>query len=288
VTVLANREQRWRERRSRFVVPDRVFVPAQCEVALIADDTSAKAFVERHHYEASFPVSVRRVGMYRRGELVGVAVFAVPVRPCTLDCLPGGRDGGVSLSRLVLLDDVEFNAESWFIARAFELLRQDGFTGVVSFSDPLPRRTTDGTLLLRGHYGCVYQGSGGTYLGRSKPDTMRILPDGRTFDNRAIAKIRQLDSRWRYAAAKLERFGATPLVDLDRREEWLEYWMTRLCRQARHPGKHKYLWALDPKLRRHLPTSKPYPKQIDREVTWLPVRPRRTRRAGRTTLSANR
>jgi hypothetical protein len=65
-----------------------------------------------------------------------VAVFAVPVRLASLDCLPSGRDGGRVLSRLVLLDEVEFNAESWLLGRAFELLRREGIPGVVSCPSP--------------------------------------------------------------------------------------------------------------------------------------------------------
>jgi hypothetical protein len=99
---------------------------------------------------------------------------------------------------------------------------------------------------------------------------MVILPDGRSFDNRAAAKIRALSQGWRYAAARLEAFGAAPLVDLDRRHEWLDFWMPRVCRRTRRPGKHKYMWALDPAARRHLPKSLPYPKQVDREVGWVP------------------
>jgi hypothetical protein len=180
MTTLVDRAQRWRDQRSSFVVPDRVFAPRKHDVALISDDATPKAFVQTHHYEGTWPACVHRVGLYRRSSLVGVAA-----------------------------------------------------------------------------------------------DTMRILPDGRTFDNRAATKIRKLETGWEYAAAKLERFGATPLTDVDRRHEWLDYWVARLCRQTRHPGKHKYIWALDPRLRRHLPASQPYPKQIDAERSWTPARPSR-------------
>src|SRR5262245_51295052 len=111
--MTTHRDQRWRNGRCRFVVPDRVFVPRKHEAALIPDDTTPKAFVQRHHYEGSWPASVRRVGLYRGGALVGVAVFAVPVSMRSLDCLPCQRKESLALSRLVLVDDVEFNAESW-------------------------------------------------------------------------------------------------------------------------------------------------------------------------------
>ena len=56
----------------------------------------------------------------------------------------------VELGRLVLLDEVPGNGESWFIARCFELLRREGIVGVLSFSDPVPRTTADGRKVLPG------------------------------------------------------------------------------------------------------------------------------------------
>jgi hypothetical protein len=46
----------------------------------------------------------------------------------------------------VLLDEVPGNGETWFLGRAFRLLRQEGFVGVVSFSDPCQRTNQHGEL----------------------------------------------------------------------------------------------------------------------------------------------
>jgi hypothetical protein len=45
----------------------------------------------------------------------------------------------LDLSRVVILDSMPANAESWFCARAFELAAAAGIRGIVAFSDR-PRR----------------------------------------------------------------------------------------------------------------------------------------------------
>jgi hypothetical protein len=54
-------------------------------------------------------------------------------------------------SRFVLLDECPGNSESWFLARCFDALLDDGVRGVVSFADPVPRRTASGQLVMPGH-----------------------------------------------------------------------------------------------------------------------------------------
>jgi hypothetical protein len=46
---------------------------------------------------------------------------------------------------------------------------QQGVRGVVSFSDPVPRRTAAGDLVFPGHIGTIYQASNAGYLGRTTP-----------------------------------------------------------------------------------------------------------------------
>ena len=144
---------------------------------MIDSDKVAKAFVVEHHYSGSYPAARERVGLYRGAQLVGVAVFSIPAQPKALDVLPGERETCVELGRFVLLDEVAANGESWFLARCFELLRGLGYTGVVSFSDPVPR-VVAGEVLFGGHVGRVYQATNASYLGRSAARTLRLLPDG--------------------------------------------------------------------------------------------------------------
>jgi len=77
----------------------------------------------------------------------------------------------VELGRFVLLDSVPGNGESWFLVRALTLIHARGIHGVVSFSDPQPRRTSTGALILAGHVGTCYQASNAIYMGRATPRT---------------------------------------------------------------------------------------------------------------------
>lgn len=251
--------QRWNSRRCLYRPAGETIRPRDYEVAAIAE-ASAKSFVLEHHYSGAYPAARFRFGMHRGGDLVGVAVFSVPAQPRALACLPGPVALNVELGRLVLLDEVPANGESWLIARCFELLRRQGISGVVAFSDPMPRSTSEGAIVMPGHVGTIYQATNACYLGRSKPDTHRLLPDGTVFHRRAQAKIRTHETGWRYASAQLEHFGAAPLHADEDGAEWLRRWLPLISRPLRHPGNHKYAWTMRRTDRRHLPISLPYPK----------------------------
>jgi hypothetical protein len=252
--------QRWRDQRDSYRPKGETINTRAYEVAYMAGDKEAKAFVLRHHYSASFPAARFRYGLYRGGRLAGVAVFSVPAQPRCLDVAPGERGQKVELGRFVLLDNVEANGESWFIARCFDQLRAAGLTGVVSFSDPSRRTNAQGDAVFGGHVGTIYQATNATYLGTSKAETRRLLPDGTVIHGRALTKIRHRRQGHRYAAAQLERFGAEPLRDSDDAVAWTARWVGELTRPLRHPGNHKYVWALHKRDRRHLPAGLPYPK----------------------------
>jgi hypothetical protein len=258
--------QRWRDRRDSYRPAGEVIRTAEYEVAAMADDATPKAFVERHHYAGTYPAARFRFGLYRGAELAGVAVFSVPANDKVItNILPGAALESTELGRLVLLDEVPGNGESWFVSRCFEVLRREHhLIGVVSFSDPMPRTTADGRAVMPGHWGCVYQALNATYTGRGTARTLRLLPDGTCFSDRAAQKIRKLEQGWKYSAALLEGFGA-PSLDPTREDAatWLRTWRTAITRPLRHAGNHRYVWALDKRARRHLPPAQAFPKQID-------------------------
>lgn len=258
--------QRWREGRARYRPIGEPIDPRRFEVARLSGDAAAKAFVTRHHYSGSYPAARVRFGLFEGPELAGVAVFSVPANPRALDVLPGEASSKVELGRFVLLDRVAANGESWFLARCFEQLRGDGFTGVVSFSDPVARTDESGRVVFPGHLGVIYQATNATYLGRTRAERRRLLPDGTVMHGRALAKIRGREQGFRYAAGLLERHGAAPLEDDEDAVEWLQRWLPRLTRSLPHAGNHKYAWALRGRDRRRLPTGLPYPKLG--EVFW--------------------
>lgn len=257
--------QRWRERCDRYRPSQETIRTSEYDVAAI-DETTAKRFVIEHHYAATFPAARFRFGLFRRGALVGVAVFSHPTNERVLAMFPGTTRESTELGRFVLLDDVPGNGESWFLGRAFDELRHIGLVGVLSFSDPVPRTTTAGRLVMPGHVGTIYAAHNGVYLGRGTARLLRLLPDGTVFSDRAASKIRAGERGYRYAMAILERHGADAWDEREPREDWLRRWVPRLTRILRHPGNHRYGWMLPRRRRSFLVPVGPYPKAKDLPV----------------------
>ncbi len=255
--MIADACQRWSFGRCRWRPAAAGFEPRRYEVAPIADDRTARRFVEAHHYAGTYPAARRRFGLREGKDLVGVAVFSVPMHPSVLR--PWRSDDACELGRLVLLDQVPGNAESWFVARCFDALRAEGFAGVVSYSDPVRRVAVDGTMVLPGHVGIVYQALGAVYTGRGRSQTLRLLPDGSVLSGRAVAKIRSGERGWRYAVAQLVAAGAPDPGGRDLRA-WLDEVLPGLVRPLPHGGCHRYAWGLTEGARRDAGASLPYPR----------------------------
>jgi hypothetical protein len=266
--------QRWRDGRDSYRPAGEPIRTSHYDVAAIDEDRVAKAFVLQHHYSGSFPAARFRYGLHGPGGLEGVAVFSVPVNSATItNAFPCDPLEGVELGRFVLLDHVPANAESWMIARCFELLRREGVRGVVSHSDPLPRDTSRGARVFPGHVGTIYQATNAVYAGRARARPLQLLPDGRVLNERSIAKLYAASRGdltkgrgWRAVCEILRRHGADEAPEGPMLKLWADHWIGRLTRRVRHKGNHRYLWALDRRLRRHLPEPRPYPKQVDSEI----------------------
>ena len=256
--------QRWRQGRAAYRPPEEPIPTADYDVALLPDDTAAKAFVLEHHYSGSYPAARWRFGLCRRGVLQGVAVFSHPCHDRVLTgVFPGRATDSVELGRFVLLDEVPGNGETWFLGRCFHYLRREGLAGVVAFADPCRRLNRQGVPVFGGHVGGIYQAHNGAYLGRGTPRTLTLLPDGSVLSDRAQQKVRSADRGVCYAVALLVRQGAEPPRSAEPRElaPWLRLWKARLCRRVRHQGNHKYAWAVGRRVR--LPPGLAYPKQVD-------------------------
>jgi len=248
--------QRWNRRRDSYRPAGECITTTHYAVAPIPGDNEARAFVQKHHYSGSYPAARKRFGLYRHDTMVGVAVFSMPCRADVLTNQFGGHaNDHLELGRFVLLDDVPANGETWFLGRCFAALRGE-FRGILAFSDPVSRETSDGRLVKPGHIGTIYQAHNAAYDGRATARTLRVLPDGTVFSDRAASKIRKGDRGWRYAAAQLEAFGAD---HPESNAAWLNYWLMKLTRRVRHPGNHRYTWRLDQR-RKHWFQDNPYPK----------------------------
>jgi hypothetical protein len=133
------------------------------------------------------------------------------------------------------------------------------------FSDPVPRRRADGTVVMPGHVGVIYQASNAIYTGRGTPRTLTLLPDGTVFSDRAAQKIRRQDSGHHYAERQLTSLGARPPRAGENPATWLaDALATVHARKARHPGCHRYAFPIGTRRQRAAvtiaPRPAPYPK----------------------------
>lgn len=143
----------------------------------------------------------------------------------------------------MLLDELEANAESWSLARMRRLLAKSlpEVRGIVAYCDPLERRDEHGNLTKRGHLGVVYSASNASYRGRSSPRTLWMAPNGATFADRMLSKVRGGESGERYAYERLAANGAPrPRIG-----EGGSAYLKRLqssgwLRPQRHPGNHVF------------------------------------------------
>lgn len=271
--MIVNACQRWTERRASRRPAGEPIRTSAYEVASM-DAGEAKAFVERHHYAGTASPPAHPYGLYRGGNLVGVALFGpLPSMNAHSAVFPTvSTTEAVTLGRFVLLEDVPGNGESWFASRCFDLLAAEGIAAVESCADPEPRSTADGKLVHRGHLGIIYQATNGRYVGRTNPSTLRLLPDGTVLSNRASGKIVRGEQGRGYASAQLERWGAAPLQPHEDPVAWLRHWRALLTRPMRHRGNHRYLWCLDRRRRRDVlaAAALPYPKFRAPEQATLP------------------
>ena len=260
--------ERWRDRRDSYRPAGERIDPSAYSVDLV-DERTAKRFVTAHHYSGSYPAARARVGLFCGRALVGVAVFSVPVNVATVARYSTAADG-VELGRLVLLDEVPANGETWFLARAFRALRieKPSVGAVVSYSDPVPRLTAEGALVKPGHLGIIYQAFNALYVGRSRRETVAIDRAGRVVNRRALSKIRNDETGAGYAYEQLLAAGAPTRRPL---EDGPTYVSRALrdgpFRRFRHPGNHTYVWTLRRDVAARLPAlafPKPTPAAIPR------------------------
>jgi hypothetical protein len=216
------------------------------------EERTAADFVRQHHYAATWPSTRFRFGMYdlRTAEgpcLVGVIALGVPMSNNVLTKpFPGLEPNveSVELQRVVLLDGVLANGESWFGAEVFRLVADCDVRGVVTFADPVSRwrRTATGAELIKpGHWRCIYQALNFMYLGRATPRNLVILPDAGVLSARAIAKVTGRERGCAGVINRLVALGASaPNPDEDT-AQWLRSSLHRIgaVRQA-HPGNHRY------------------------------------------------
>ncbi len=240
------------------------------------DWKATSQFVRAHHYSGAFSSAVLRYGLIDRwrDELVGAMVLGNAMGQHVLrspfpHLQPNSQS--LELSRLVLLDEVPANAESWFVAHALTHAASKGVRGVVMYSDP-NERTTPAGLIMPGHLGIVYQALNCRYLGESKARYEDHLPDNTVLPERTASKIAGLERGCYGAVRRLVALGADDPGDLsamtpDERVEWtLQALATVKALRKRRRGKHRYVVACGSRSQRRTTynsvpqPSLPYPK----------------------------
>ncbi|MCX4681408.1 hypothetical protein OG413_40130 [Streptomyces sp. NBC_01433] len=238
---------------------------------------TAKEFVLRHHYSGSFPSAKKTFGLFNVSDghprLSGVAVFGLSVSRVVLErALPDleANVAALECSRFVLLDECPGNTESWFLARCFDELLVSDVRGVVSFADPVARRTSTGQVIAVGHIGTIYQASNAAYTGRATERTIKLLPDGTILNGRSAQKVRKQEQGHEYVEAKLMSLGAPAPQAGCAPALWLQDALRAVgARNVRHRGPHRYVFRLGRNQRERdritlgYPELKPYPKRPD-------------------------
>ena len=247
--------------------PTSIFDPSIHHVERIKGDVAA-AFVMQHHYTGTMPAKRLCVGLYRKrgvlwsSELVGVLVYSTPVqRKAAGRWAPGCVTAQVpELGRLILRDEVERNGETWAQAAAQPLLLEaiPDARAMISYSDPVARLRADGSILMPGHVGIIYQARNARYMGRAARRVLYLCDDGRALSPRALSKIRGDEQGREYACEQVRR-----ATGLTRRpgESGASYVLRAqaVLRRVSHPGNHVYGWAL--RRGQELAPAQPYPKK---------------------------
>jgi len=268
--------QRWNRRRDSYRPAGELIDVNRYGVELITE-AEAKAFVARHHYSGTYPAARLRVGLYRSRpfhapELVGAAVYSVPMSQAVIPKWTGLEPAErIELGRLVLLDDVEGNGETWFLSRAMGLVRSElpEVRAVLSCSDPVKRTSPEGRVIIPGHVGTIYQAMNARHVGRTGRATLYTTPAGLVISKRALSKVAGDEVGADYAARQLAEAGAPARLPGETGQAWIARikasgWLGRF----RHPGNLVYLWALGDRRERRqaaqgFPAPLPYPKARD-------------------------
>ena len=269
--------QRWDHKRSSFRPSGETVSVGQYNCSPISDAV-AKVFIATHHYSGTLPATVLNIGLFRKKpfeaeKLVGVACFSVPCNGRVVPKYTGLEPGqGVELGRFVLLSEEPANTESYFLGQCFKLLsiHKPHIQGVVSYSDPVPRTTSEGEVIKPGHIGQIYMAHNGRFVGRSSKRTLLLTDSGTVISERTLSKIRKMESGWQYAEKQLVDAGVSWRSLSEHPSDWLNRILSSSytpLRRLRHPGNYCYAWPLGSSRKKKLiekdfAPSLPYPKNI--------------------------
>ena len=124
--------QRWRRRKALLLQRQVFFNPSRHEIEKIP--TKSAEWIIKHHCLGSFPSATICYGIFRHGELSGVSVNGNARHKNTIPNVFGESHikDCLVLQRFALLDALEFNAESYFLARVHTLLKRERYCGILT------------------------------------------------------------------------------------------------------------------------------------------------------------
>lgn len=205
---------------------------------VVCERKEISAFVEKYHYSQNVNGMKTSVcfKLVHNDEIVGAIMYGAV--STTAWKRYGEKESDVmELRRLILLDDVPRNSESWFISRTIAQVKElyPYVKVLVSYADP-----------AHGHVGYVYQATNWIYLGQSNKDVLlKDLDTGRVYHSRSL----RVKSKGEFK----------PFVKVLRQKQ-----IDGRLELINIPGKLIYVYPLNKKTRKEfLKKSKPYEKLVD-------------------------
>jgi len=196
-----------------------------------ASGRAARYAVEHWHYSKSMPVGKCFCrGLWEDDRFMGCVVFS---RPVGITVGAGfARDFGLGVTEYVelnrvALDHAHVTPVSQIVAAAIKDLKatNPGLRLIVSFADPYHK-----------HHGGIYQAGNWIFTGQTNPSRKFYL-QGRIQHPKQISSMR-----------------------MKANEQWLRAHVDPAARAVYMPGKYRYLYPLDRRMRKMiLPLSRPYP-----------------------------
>lgn len=147
-------------------------------------------------------------GIFRSGELAGVAVLGTAQHKNTIPNVFGSSHATdcLLLQRFALEDVLEFNAESYFLARVRALVKREGYCGILTMTDETSKTDITGNVIFPVHIGSIFKSDNAVYPGRSAKSDEYLFADGTVLSNRSFSKLVNDESGWNYMARKFESY----------------------------------------------------------------------------------
>jgi hypothetical protein len=196
-----------------------------------ASHDAAKYAVQHWHYSRTLPVPpIVKIGVWEDQLFVGVVLFSRGASSNLLKPYGLKQSEGCELTRIAL-SNLHVSPVTQIIKRAIALLRENSpdLRLIVSFADP-----------HYGHHGGIYQAANWIYAGTTNA-SKEYWHKGKRLHSRQVS----------------ERGFNIQQGQLRRTVKPSE------CTIVETPGKHRYLWPLDKRMRRQVESlSQPYPRPI--------------------------